>query len=49
MIDDNPYDLDDEEIYGEIVYHTDPETGETYYRHPISGKIVYVEPEDQVL
>ncbi len=33
--------LDNEEMYGEVIYHTDRETGETYVINP-GGYRVYI-------
>lgn len=39
------YDDKDYTDGGETVTFTDSETGEAYYRHPLTGKKIYVEDE----
>lgn len=42
----NPYDLDDEEIYGELEEFVDQVTGERYTINPITSVKNYIEDEE---
>lgn len=42
MFDEGP-DLDYEEMYGPLEEHVDCETGERWYRHPVTGKKVWLD------